>query len=346
MGLPSILPRTCINITPLYPAPPAMATVAPPAPAVRVRRANMDTSWLLTWGPLPSSAAATETTETTETTGTTETAETTETTETTTTAATTTSTTTTVLLDPWLVESEVDLAPWFSEQRHATPPLAIDALGAVDAVVVSQPFSDHCHEATLRQLPADLPVYAVPAAVRRIRADAELRTRRLVPIPPYPAEVELPGGVRASHLPAPLVRLDVLHGALLLLPPAAPTAGAVTGAPGIPRGGAVLYAPHGYRWPPAAKPPLPAVDVLMCTCARYGLPLLLGGTVNLGLEAAAALAAACTPRVVIDTHSEQKPSTGLVVRVATPTYPDAAAIEHALGPCVRHITTYDEVDLG
>ena len=100
-------------------------------------------------------------------------------------------------------------------------------------------------------------------------------------------------------------------------------------------------------------PALPPIDILMCTLAEYRLPFFLGGTINLGLEAACALAAACAPRVIVDTHSEQKPATGLVPRIAATVYPDRTTAERAFqvvdaldaaaattGPHVRHLDSY------
>ena len=276
-----------------------------------------------------------------------------------------------ILLDPWLVGAEVDGVDWFNRQVHAVAPLPIAELGRIDAIVVSQPFSDHCHEETLRLLDPALPIYAVPGALGRLRhPSAGLTSRTLVPIPTYPESVALPqrgsslaSPVQVSHLPASRWHLDLLHNALLFFPG---TAEATTR--NAQRPATVLYAPHGYIWrhgeprkpdplPFAVTvPALPPIDILMCTLAEYRLPFFLGGTINLGLEAACALAAACAPRVIVDTHSEQKPATGLVPRIAATVYPDRTTAERAFqvvdapgpdapaaataGPHVRHLDSY------
>ncbi|MEM9329124.1 MAG: hypothetical protein AAGA85_25900, partial [Bacteroidota bacterium] len=74
---------------------------------------------------------------------------------------------TSIILDPWLVGSEVDGFSWFNEQWHTTPPVPIDDLGSYDALVVSQSYSDHCDEETLDLLPAS-PIYGSPKAVKRL----------------------------------------------------------------------------------------------------------------------------------------------------------------------------------
>jgi hypothetical protein len=285
-------------------------------PPVVLQRVNRDTSWVLTMGAVR------------------------------------------LLLDPWLVGAEVDGVAWFHRAELAHAPVPVDALGALDAVVVSQPFADHCHLETLALLPPTLPVLAVPAACKTLRA--ALPGRTIVPIPPYPAAVDVPvtaanattvdstpvapgGGamaaVRVSHVPPPpWYRLDFVHGGLLFLMPDAQ-------APDN-----LLYAPHGLsrtQWPPAPPPvPAPRIDTLLCTCTRFGLPRWLGGTVNLGLDAAVALAAACQPRVVVDTHSERKRSTGLVPRVAAVTYPSEDDVQRAFpSAAVVHVRHYLPVRL-
>ncbi|KAJ0163651.1 hypothetical protein CTA2_2637 [Colletotrichum tanaceti] len=96
-----------------------------------------------------------------------------------------------ILLDPWLQGSQTDVASWFSTQWHVVEPSVktMDQLNAllagleagsvdprltdkpyIDAVVVSHEFTDHCHRATLEELPASTPVYAADKAARLIRS--------------------------------------------------------------------------------------------------------------------------------------------------------------------------------
>lgn len=106
-----------------------------------------------------------------------------------------------VLLDPWLTGPQSDVASWFSTQWHVVAPgvqtlaelngmlaelegavLGTDAAGTgeehgsggnknyIDVVAISHEFTDHCHEATLRQLPAAVPVFAADKAADLVRS--------------------------------------------------------------------------------------------------------------------------------------------------------------------------------
>lgn len=93
-----------------------------------------------------------------------------------------------ILIDPWLRGPQSDVASWFSTQWHVVPASVenLDDLSnvlleleggessgetcCIDAVVVSHEFTDHCHEATLRQLPSSTPVVATDKAAALIRS--------------------------------------------------------------------------------------------------------------------------------------------------------------------------------
>ena len=199
-----------------------------------------------------------------------------------------------LLIDPWLVGSEVDGHPLFSEQWHVHACMTPADIGPIDAIVLTQPFDDHCHRATLERLP-EVPILAVPAAYDRVRSWG-IAAERCVRI------ADTTWGALQLHPLRPSA-LDPTHGALRL-----------EGADG-----SVLIAPHGLR----ASTPVEPVDVLLVTHTTYALPFFLGGTVNLGLAAAQDLAKRTGARRVIDTHSEPKRARGLVAALARPTYPPA-----------------------
>ncbi|KAH7031547.1 uncharacterized protein B0I36DRAFT_223330, partial [Microdochium trichocladiopsis] len=98
-----------------------------------------------------------------------------------------------ILLDPWLQGPQSDVASWFSTQWHVVAPSVqtIAELQAIlgqletrgdddtsdnnsssyiDAVAISHEFTDHCHEATLRELPPATPVFATDKAADLIRS--------------------------------------------------------------------------------------------------------------------------------------------------------------------------------
>ncbi|KAJ8105026.1 hypothetical protein OPT61_g10430 [Boeremia exigua] len=90
-----------------------------------------------------------------------------------------------ILIDPWFVGGQADVAPWFSQQWHAAPSAVQSVAGVdelarqvemlvggptdegdtlVDAVAVSHEFTDHCHKATLLEVHPDVPVFATEVA--------------------------------------------------------------------------------------------------------------------------------------------------------------------------------------
>lgn len=89
-----------------------------------------------------------------------------------------------ILLDPWLTGPSTVLHPRISLARHENPPCvaSLRDLPEPDLVIISQARSDHCHEATLRQLDPSNPrslILAVPAAARAIHAWKHFDRRRV-----------------------------------------------------------------------------------------------------------------------------------------------------------------------
>jgi Beta-lactamase superfamily domain len=212
---------------------------------------------------------------------------------------------TSIILDPWLVGSEVDGFSWFNEQWHTTPPVTIDALGRQDIVLVSQPYSDHCHAQTVREL-SYTQLIAVRPAAKRLRKE----------IPAIGTIIELPdaqqgwhrqGGLELARL-SPDRWIDPIYHAILI------------------RHGdeVVFYAPHGFA---LTEPQLAAiatlrVKVLMTTFTYYELPAIIGGVVNPGMPAVKLLAAQLNPIHILNTHDEQKEGRGLVMKIAKVKYTD------------------------
>ena len=233
-----------------------------------------------------------------------------------------------VLIDPWLVGGEVDGSSVFNYAEHLRAPVSINRLpGRLDAIVISMPFSDHCHEETIALLPPDVVIFAAPAARARLLQDAQLAKRQICEIG---HRTQICPGLRATFVPTSGI-LDFTHSALVL----------------HYGGSKILYAPHGLHdlsglsplhpglqtrqgkggrvvVAPKRKPAEPIYEHwLLCllTASRYAIPWYLGGTVNLGLQAACSVIRDLQPRYVVDTHSEQKHTSGLVPLLATPEYP-------------------------
>lgn len=95
-----------------------------------------------------------------------------------------------ILVDPWLQGPQSDVAWWFSTQWHVVPPSIatiqdlnsslreLETRGAdagsptsyIDVVAISHEFTDHCHRATLEELPKSTPVFATDVAADLIRS--------------------------------------------------------------------------------------------------------------------------------------------------------------------------------
>jgi L-ascorbate metabolism protein UlaG (beta-lactamase superfamily) len=98
-----------------------------------------------------------------------------------------------VLIDPWFVGGQSDVARWFSQQWHATESAVknvreveelaqrVELLAGglrlgkrkrkdeeederfIDVVAISHEFTDHCHKETLLEVHRDVPVFATEA---------------------------------------------------------------------------------------------------------------------------------------------------------------------------------------
>ncbi len=214
---------------------------------------------------------------------------------------------TSLVVDPWLVGSEVDGARWLNEQWHATPPVPVEEVGAFDAVVVSQSYADHCHFPTLDRLAEDRPILAVAKALAPLRARyAQREVRALDASPVRLGELEI------STL-APDRRLDPVYYAAL-----------------VERDGeAVVYTPHGFVPNDRQRQRLAAlrVRVLVTTFMEFVLPWWLGGRVSPGVDNVRALADLMEPEFVINCHDEPKPTRGLVGRLASVTRTDPSTVK-------------------
>lgn len=93
-----------------------------------------------------------------------------------------------VLIDPWLQGPQSDVASWFSTQWHVVEPAvqtiqeleevladvgdgkASAGTTQIDCVAISHEFTDHCHQATLTELPRGVPIVATEKAADLIRS--------------------------------------------------------------------------------------------------------------------------------------------------------------------------------
>ena len=214
-----------------------------------------------------------------------------------------------ILVDPWLIGSEVDGFSWFNEQWHSREPVEPDELGRIDFILISQSYEDHCHIPTLEILDANIPLLATGKAASRLRR--KFPERDVISIPDYP-EVLPYGDIKISAL-HPGRKLDPVYYGVLI----------------SHMGKSIFYASHGFHMEPADAAKLTAsfdIGLLITTFTHFKLPALLGGDVNPGQENALQLCELLKPDNVIGTHDEQKIGKGLVSRLAKVTYPDFADI--------------------
>ena len=234
-----------------------------------------------------------------------------------------------VLVDPWLVGTEVDYFGWFNTQWHRTPPMPCADIPAFDTVLITQKYPDHCHPRTLETLQPS-----------RVIAPDTL-TRRIAAILPQ-AEVigvgaDLDGlhhrGVQLHRLASPR-RFDPIYDAFLL----------------DDGHHSVLIAPHGLQLTDqhvqvvqAASP----LKVLLSALDLYELPGWLGGTIKPGLSGLRDLVDRLRPEVVVQTHDEDKHARGLVSRLAriTPFHPDQLAAHAWLAQRYHAVSDYEPMSL-
>ncbi|KAF2820747.1 hypothetical protein CC86DRAFT_117531 [Ophiobolus disseminans] len=120
-----------------------------------------------------------------------------------------------VLIDPWFVGGQSDVAKWFSQQFHATESAvksvaeveelawqveilaggirpgrgslrninatAVAEESFVDAVAISHEFTDHCHKETLLEVHRDVPVFATEQAAKLISSWNHFRSVTTTP---------------------------------------------------------------------------------------------------------------------------------------------------------------------
>jgi hypothetical protein len=212
---------------------------------------------------------------------------------------------TSMVIDPWLVGSEVDGFKWLNEQWHETPPIPIVEIPSYQNIVISQPYSDHCHNNTLKQLQAEVPIYAVPPAKKRLMR--EMANRQIFSIGERETDWTSIGELKVARL-TPDKLLDPIYHALVM----------------ARANEAIVYAPHGFKLTDHQKNLIGdlKVKLLITSFAYFKIPVLLGGLVNPGTAGALALMKQVQPEKVLNTHDENKPGKGLVLRLAKRVYPD------------------------
>jgi len=234
-----------------------------------------------------------------------------------------------LVVDPWLVGSEIEFFKWLSEQWHTTPPLPPEEISRPEALLITQSYMDHCHLPTLEQLPADLPLLASATAYRLL--SKKMPDRELKRIPDLLEEGWLKWeGLQVTTL-HPGRKLDPIYFASIIQYEEL----------------CLFYCPHGFHLSEAQKEAVKELsfDLLITSFSDFRLPAWLGGQVNPGPENAHALAEFLRPRKVINTHDEEKRGKGLVSLLAKAVYPDYRKLQEEWKGRFVHTPDYDPVTL-
>lgn len=217
---------------------------------------------------------------------------------------------TSLLIDPWLLGSEVDGFSWFNEQWHSINPFKIENLGSYQAILISQPFSDHCHEETLKQL-EDKPLLATPLATKRLLKT--FQKDRIITIPDLLSNNWLSyESLQIAYLKS-TKKLSASFDGIVIRK----------------ENEQIVYCPHGFDLTPTQISLLNQVEtkLLLAGFSKFELPFFLGGVVNPGKSNALKLIEALNPKNIVHTHDEDKPSKGIVKRLAKVFYPNFKELE-------------------
>lgn len=212
------------------------------------------------------------------------------------------------LLDPWIVGPEIDGFPAFNIQWHATPPVNRDDISEPDFMIVSQPYSDHCHEESLRLFNALVPVAGPKQVKKRLAGKVPQQVQVIPGIEGRPLQI---CGVELYDLQPSRVIDPIYHATVILHDEKY-----------------ILYAPHGYVLRDNEREFLSAYHcfALITTFTDYRLPFFLGGKINLGEDSAALLMEQLRPVYVFSTHDTPKIAKGVVTKMSRARYPDFSKI--------------------
>lgn len=253
-----------------------------------------------------------------------------------------------VVLDPWLRGPQSDVASWFSTQLHVVAP-AVDTLEGlsrvlcavetgsfdapssaewyIDAVAISHEFTDHCHQATLLQLPPSTPIYAADAAADLIRSwnhfDSVTTAPGFAPNTSWrdiPADDGLPPWLRIARVITPGNAL-YYHSALVLAFDVDKSKGPE----------AVVYSPHGIHADDLSFLPVPesGLTTLALLHGMHDVRIWLMKQLNLGALNGVEAVRAAAAKYWIATHDEVKTGAGVIAPLLVRTqYTIKEAEEH------------------
>jgi len=231
------------------------------------------------------------------------------------------------LIDPWLIGSEIDGFNWLNEQWHTTPPVKIKEIPHYDFIVVTQYYSDHCHQNTLRELNPGVTILATAGAYKRIKK--ELPKRKLILIPDN--ETIQFQGIELTSL-RPKKMLDPIYYAVII---------------SKDKDNAFFYSPHGFALTDSQKKVASQLkyDLLMTTFSDFRIPKIMGGHVNPGIKNVEYLNQLLQPKKILNTHDENKKGRGLVLKLAKVVFPDYGVLKERKDMDFIHSPDYGVVKI-
>jgi len=237
-----------------------------------------------------------------------------------------------ILIDPWLQGPQSDVAFWFSRQWHAEESsvqsvkealllaLRAETAGdqihreqeqgaiidnAIDLVVVSHEFTDHCHKDTLLEVASTVAVLAPPKAAALIRDfDHFDRVVDIEPSPSRPAaEAALPPWLNITRIENPSDALYYHSAVVISFKDETQD-----------REECVIYTPHGVA-PEAIAMLKDQKPLMQALCLIHGLHdvwLTMTQQLNLGGHNGLQVQRALKSKYWVGTHDEVKIGGGLV----------------------------------
>ena len=243
-----------------------------------------------------------------------------------------------ILIDPWLKGSQSDVASWFSTQWHVVEssvqsiielnallhkaesvclgeeaekswaPNGLDS-NYIDLVAVCHEFTDHCHEATLKEIVSSVPVFATPKAKDLIQSWKHFDT--VVETPAFKQGTDwhdtsvkpLPDWLGVSRLITEGNSL-YYHSALIICANKEGESGAE----------AVIYTPHGVEHETfsAVATAQPRLQTLALLHGLHDVSIRLSKQLNLGLQNALKAQKVLQARYWVGTHDEVKKGGGFI----------------------------------
>lgn len=237
---------------------------------------------------------------------------------------------TTVLIDPWLLGSEIAYFSWFNKQWHRTKPVAVNSLPQFNFVLVTQKYADHFHIETLKAInPTKL---IVPKAV--LKTSQKLFPNATIFALENGLKQAFNSKVNVHFLPTNR-KLDPIYDACIL-------------ENGNYR---IFLATHGFslspKWAKFAKQFAP-FNLLITPFNHFKLPGFLGGDVAPGLQSVKALQHHLNAAKIVATHDENKHAKGLISKLAKITWapkPKVLSSQAYFGDNYLHINHYNPVSV-